>query len=116
MNCSLVRSLLILSFPANPKVTLWCMRNGLKHVEVSAATGEGVDEAMNVLVQIAVEAKKANSAKQPVANVPPPPTRYRRNSELDLEERYAPKDENCFFFLSRPLRVWRKQVNGMNTE
>ena len=34
-------------------VLLWCKRNGLKHVEVSALDGVGVNEAVETMVELA---------------------------------------------------------------
>jgi hypothetical protein len=36
-------------------ILLWCQRNGIPHVEASALSGEGVDEAMDMLVKMGVE-------------------------------------------------------------
>ena len=42
--------------PANRlMILLWCKRNGIPHVEASALSGEGVDEAMDMLVKMGVE-------------------------------------------------------------
>ncbi|KAL7455142.1 hypothetical protein ACHAWC_006707 [Mediolabrus comicus] len=42
--------------PANRlMILLWCQRNGIPHVEASALSGEGVDEAMDMLVKMGVE-------------------------------------------------------------
>ena len=42
--------------PANRQmILLWCQRYGIPHVEASALTGQGVEEAMNQLITIGVE-------------------------------------------------------------
>jgi GTPase SAR1 family protein len=98
------------SHPDREMVLLWCMRNGLQHVEVSAATGEHVDEAIEALVRLALLSKqkkennqRADNTGLPVpssarSSIPDAPTR--RNERLDLHQRYAPDDE-CTFL--RPL-------------
>lgn len=88
------------SHPDREMVLLWCMRNGLKMVEISAATGEGVNDAVEALVFLALEAspKEENG----VAGVNgdgvarPSSTPQRSNDELDLHQRYATKEDDCF--------------------
>lgn len=46
-----------LSHPDQDLVQLWCMRNGLEHLEVSAATGQGVEHAIVTLARMALERK-----------------------------------------------------------
>ena len=43
------------SHPDKDMVLLWCMRNGMKHFEVSAKYGTGVDEMMQEMVLQALE-------------------------------------------------------------
>lgn len=102
-------------------VLLWCMRNGLKHYEVSAATGEGVDEAMGALVLLALDSKKTSSSNTVDAttalvshdkNSGSGETEfykqsYQRNQKLDLHQRYAPKEDLCSCF--RPVVRWFKR-------
>ena len=45
------------SHPDRDMVLLWCMRNELTHLEVSAATGAGVDEAVQTLARMALSRK-----------------------------------------------------------
>jgi GTPase SAR1 family protein len=52
------------SHPDRDLVILWCMRNGLQHMQVSAATGEGVEEAMEMLVRLALENKEKQQQQQ----------------------------------------------------
>lgn len=85
------------------------MRNGLKHFEVSAATGEGVDEAIDALVLLALESK-AKKADNVAPVVEQNGTRsYQRNQKLDLHQRYAPKEE-CSF--CRPLIRWFQRIGA----
>ena len=42
------------SFPDRNMVLLWCRRNGLAHVEVSALDGTGVDSAIQSVVALAM--------------------------------------------------------------
>jgi small GTP-binding protein len=93
-----------LSHPDRDLVLLWCMRNGLTHCEASAATGEGVSEAMDTLLRLGLA-----SAKEPEPKFPPvPSTRYQER--LDFHERYATKEDNCFalFILQPLLQFFRK--------
>jgi hypothetical protein len=116
-------------------VLLWCMRNGLKHYEVSAATGQGVDIAIDALVELAIESRNKNEEEQNVATGNRPTTNndnsngngingngnsiatltasaapangtysFQRNQKLDLHQRYAPKEDPCFF--CRPVIRW----------
>ena len=41
------------SFPDRDMVILWCMRNGLQHVEVSALDGDGILDAIQKLANFA---------------------------------------------------------------
>ena len=97
------------------------MRNGLKHFEVSAATGQGVDTAIDALVELALESRNkdttrngningnainGNSIATPTASDAPANGiySYQRNQKLDLHQRYAPKEDPCFFL--RPFIRW----------
>lgn len=98
------------SHPDREMVLLWCMRNELALHEVSAATGEGVDEAMEAMVTLALEASSSQDERAAAimdrsgahddgikANI-----NRRSNQELDLHKRYAPKDETCCWWFSPP--------------
>mmetsp|Transcript_16938 Transcript_16938/g.27717 ORF Transcript_16938/g.27717 Transcript_16938/m.27717 type:complete len:448 (+) Transcript_16938:193-1536(+) len=51
--------------PANRlMILLWCKRNRIPHVEASALTGEGVTEAMDMLVQLGVKELEAREQEQ----------------------------------------------------
>jgi small GTP-binding protein len=80
------------SHPDRDMVMLWCIRNRLRLVEVSAATGEGVNEAVEALIALALEPTE-DAAPAPM----PPPRQV--NEELDLHHRFSKKKENCFFCL-----------------
>ena len=41
-------------FPDRYMVKLWCKRNGLKHIEVSAMDGMGVQEAVDTMIEMAL--------------------------------------------------------------
>lgn len=88
------------SNPDRDMVVLWCMRNGLKHMEASAATGEGVEDAFRELMRLALEEKEPQVVQQPVATYQ---YAYQHNKELDLHQRYGPKDENCCLFIFQAL-------------
>lgn len=79
------------SHPDREMVLVWCMRNALKFVECSAATGAGVNEAIHQLVELALQHTQPKEA--------PPINNTTQNQELDLTSRYAPKEDRCFSFL-----------------
>ena len=91
------------SHPDREMVLLWCMRNGLQHVEVSAATGNRVDVAMKALIDLAMAAKDcADDGEDPPMN-----TNLLRNEKLDIHRRYNAEGDRCSFFrpISRMLRT-----------
>lgn len=104
------------SHPDREMVLLWCLRNGLQLCEISAATGEGVEEAVGALILLAlesipkeVEATAKNGGhsqsfdlRQHSNEEGRHPNKEGRhfNEELDLQQRYAKREENCFFFPS----------------
>jgi small GTP-binding protein len=83
------------SHPDRDMVLLWCMRNRLQLVEISAATGEGVHEAVEALIVLALENTAASvtetSDKSPIQK------KTRINDDLDLHHRYSNKNNNCCF-------------------
>lgn len=90
------------SHPDREMVLLWCLRNDLALYEVSAATGEGVNEAMEALVTLALEASKVEEEETTLTTTTTNSTTTeagystgRQNQELDLHRRYAPKEETC---------------------
>jgi small GTP-binding protein len=109
------------SLPDREMVLLWCMRNGLNMVEISAATGEGVNEAIEALVTLALEEQTKIQAETVAQSPPTSETSTtttavdrrsadgaaagvyyasgRPNEELDLQRRYAKQDNNCFWFI-----------------
>lgn len=100
------------SHPDRDMVLLWCMRNGLKHVEVSALDGTyvraaflhmvqsrshpclkgtGIDAAMECLVSLAMESMNERKyAKREAALFG-----SHSNKPLDLYQRYVTKEEEC---------------------
>jgi GTPase SAR1 family protein len=109
------------SHPDKDMVLLWCMRNGLKHMEVSALdgaytitistawftlihpltfscilcmrvifTGTGIDVLMNEMVKLALESAEHTIPKPSMEQL------LKRNDELDLHRRYAPKPRAWF--------------------
>jgi len=115
------------SHPDKDMVILWCRRNGLPHLEGSAATGDGVAEIFETLIRLALQQrehqKQAQQAQlQPTYTAPnvqypvpeektatetttlvPPVATRRRNTELDVRSRYAPEKEYCCQPLLQPL-------------
>ena len=90
------------SHPDRDMVVLWCSRNDLKHMEASAATGQGVDEAMKELVRLAMDKRHpahSSSAAAPFVGSTEQnlTTALKHNKMLDLHERYGPKDDHCCF-------------------
>jgi len=95
------------SHPDKDMVLLWCMRNGLKHMEVSALDGTGIDEMINEVVDMAVEASKSTTSTAitepvPTSNQAATSADFLRNDELDLHGRYGPKAKSCFLL---PFRI-----------
>lgn len=128
------------SHPDRDMVLLWCMRNGLKHLEVSALDGKpllfvgdqagcsslclllcasarltmicitlmigtGVNAAMEALVELALESENKKKVEEreekALSCTTPPKAGYHEwsNQQLDLHQRYAPKEDEC--------RCWR---------
>lgn len=90
------------SNPDRDMVLLWCRRNGLEHYEASAATGEGVHEALEALLQLALVHSKSELVKvtqQEQQQLPLPNVQ----KTIDFQTRYAPKEESCCPCLRRPL-------------
>lgn len=102
------------SHPDMEMVRLWCIRNGLQIVEVSALNGSGIDAAMEALVELALTSVNERTLERQQESVPlfvleaPAsfPT-FQRNKELDLAHRYAPAEQNWCFSLLRPFH-WCK--------
>jgi small GTP-binding protein len=80
------------SHPDREMVLLWCMRNGLTHLEVSAATGEGINDAVGTLARMALENKVENEEREAAA-AGSQVLDVHRPKKLDLQERYKPKEE-----------------------
>jgi GTPase SAR1 family protein len=106
------------SHPDREMVMLWCKRNHLTLYEVSAATGEGVSECVEALTQLALESRRKRDSdngdggeddyhRNPTPPLTAPP-RWGRNKELDLQERYAPKEENCFSLLPSMRQIMNR--------
>ena len=91
------------SHPDRDMVMLWCMRNGLKHMEVSALDGSGIEELIDQAIHMALAARdsipptmdQGNMEGMEVAGLG-------RNAELDLQRRYVPKAQPCFLL---PFRL-----------
>eukprot|EP00977_Amphora_coffeiformis_P010288 scaffold2385_cov178-Amphora_coffeaeformis.AAC.5 len=67
------------SHPDRDMVLLWCLRNELTHLEVSAATGQGVNEAVTTLARMAMSRKLEAEYEQ----------QQQQMQELDQEEEEA---------------------------
>lgn len=90
------------SHPDKDMVLLWCMRNGLKHMEVSALDGTGIEAMIEEAIDMALDAAKAMTPSTPMLvqnSASQQPTNFvelARNDELDLHQRYGPKAKSCF--------------------
>ena len=96
------------SHPDRDMVELWCMRNGLGHLEASAATGEGVEDCFQELIRLAMvfKQRKRVEADTTMANADLDTQVY--NQELDLTKRYGPKEKLCCWpILSHILQPMR---------
>ena len=104
--------------PDKDLVLLWASRNSVKHVEVSAKTGDGVDELMLELVRTAlsqIEMEKTNANNKPLTldyskGTTAWSVKNERNNELDLHHRYLPKPrKSCFgcFEITSFQNCWR---------
>lgn len=90
------------SHPDKDMVQLWCMRNGLIHMEVSAKSGAGIDNLIHQLIDIALKQTYENAttetktSKNTSNNNDLYCSTLIRNDELDLHQRYGPKSRSCF--------------------
>jgi GTPase SAR1 family protein len=69
-------------------ILLWCKRNSIPHVEASALSGEGVDEAMNMLVKISVDEFEAREKEKTEQE------RHEKMLEKQRRNRFAGVDNN----------------------
>jgi len=88
------------SHPDKDMVQLWCMRNGLIHMDVSAKSGAGIDKLIHQLVDIASKQMGDNATKSRKNNdntdiLHRRTNTLQRNDELDLHQRYSPKSTSC---------------------
>jgi small GTP-binding protein len=90
------------SHPDRDMVLLWCLRNRLQMVEISAATGEGVNAAVEALTVLALEKKKVDELTTPQHTITEQYSNLGKysNKELDLHHRFSRKRNTCFFFPS----------------
>lgn len=87
------------SHPDKDMVQLWCMRNGLIHMDVSAKSGAGIDDLIHQLINIALKQVEENDGMTAEMNKKLNElycTTLKRNDELDLHQRYGPKSRSCF--------------------
>jgi hypothetical protein len=91
------------SNPDRDMVLLWCRRNGLQHCEASAATGEGVPETMEALLQLALAHSKSEQLKESdqVMQLQHPATHVQKT--IDFQTRYAAKEKTCCPCIRRPI-------------
>lgn len=92
-----------LSNPDRDMVLLWCRRNGLQHCEASAATGEGVPQAMEALLRLALEHRRTEHSNE-TQQQPVPKQQPSLQQAMDFQTRYANKEDTCCpCFCRRPL-------------
>lgn len=105
------------SNPDRKMVLLWCMRNGLEHCETSAATGDGVENAVDTMIRLALAAKRRNQEAEDSDKdrslILNPSTQPHTWEQLDLHQRYAPKGSKCFDVLN--LKIAFRSVWGLFT-
>ena len=96
------------SHPDMEMVRLWCIRNGLQIVEVSALNGSGINAAMEALIGLTLtsynERVKEKRKRTFVLKAAPSFPSFRRNEELSLTKRYAPSERRCCFSLCSPIQ------------
>lgn len=96
------------SHPDMEMVRLWCIRNGLQIVEVSALNGSGINAAMEALIALTLtsynERAQENKKRTFVLRTPLSFSSFRRNEELNLTKRYAPSERKCCFRLCSPIQ------------
>jgi len=100
------------SFPDRDMVVLWCRRNGLCHVEVSAVDGTGLEAAMDAVVVLGLESLNKRRRRQRMLAASAVSKeeendawkrrgtvmttaragRLRGGESLDLHKRYAPRE------------------------
>lgn len=85
------------SSPDRDMVLLWCRKNQLEHMECSAATGQGVNEAMLELIRLALLRKQSSHLENEAYQVQV--AKAATNPKLDLHQRYT-KEKPCFRFCS----------------
>ena len=100
------------SFPDREMTLLWCRRNGVQHVEVSALDGDGINDAVTRMVGLAMEAKnegkKAERLQRQAAGDADASFLQdywksrgygdedsAKGRALDLTARYTSKDDTC---------------------
>lgn len=92
------------SHPDKDMVQLWCMRNGLIHMDVSAKSGAGIDDLIYQLIGIALKQMAENVTTKSITSAADNNSRNDimyctaliRNNELDLNQRYGPRSRSCF--------------------
>ena len=90
------------SHPDRDMVLLWCMKNGLMHIEASALDGTGVAKAMEALVSLALEYKAETEPLQEEKFKKETKEMFQSNKALDLHHRYSPEERGCCWCLFRP--------------
>ncbi|KAG7337660.1 small GTP-binding domain protein [Nitzschia inconspicua] len=91
------------SHPDQDMVVLWCVRNNLPHVTVSAKKGHGIDQLMQLVIQLAMTEKRQQIQQQQQQPYQNNNNNNNNNNtilqELDLHQRYAPKKRHYCCFL-----------------
>jgi hypothetical protein len=78
-------------------VLLWCLRNVLTHMDVSAKRGISINELTQQLIKMAMEEKKTYRHQLYLVSSNSRISASQRNEERDLHQRYTPKVSICPF-------------------
>lgn len=97
------------SHPDQDMVLLWCMRNGLMHIEASALDGTGLDNVMESLALLGLHNKEQIAESNITQSTNYETLSLQINEELDLQRRYASKENICFSLL-RHLHIFFKSL------
>lgn len=80
-------------FPDRYMVLLWCKRNGLKHVEVSASDGVGVNMAVDTIVELTLKSMNEKITNQDSTNGRQ--SLKKEGGPIDFHERYGRDSDQC---------------------
>lgn len=82
-------------FPDNYMVLLWCKRNGLKHVGVSALDGMGINEAVDTMIDLTLSS--INEQIMENSTITDRALLYQLDESDDFQSRYKSNGDSCSF-------------------